>query len=85
MISTMELRQRIEARRRQAEMLLSISTHDTARKQVRRGLRDLKEAVKWLDCDCTTSPVELLLELAAWRLNTVRAMLRSQGPTSGCA
>ena len=85
MISTMEFRQRIEARRQQAEMLLSISTHHTARKQVRLGLRDLKEAMNWLDSYCTTSPVELLLELAAWRLNAVREMLRSQGPTSGCA
>jgi hypothetical protein len=37
-------RRRIDARRGQAEMLLSIATHDTARKQVHLTWRDLEEA-----------------------------------------
>ena len=74
------LRQRIEARRRQAEMLLSIASHDTAKEQVRLGLRDLEEALAWLHREPTASPIQLLLKLATWRLDTVREMLRSGGP-----
>lgn len=41
--------QRIDARRRQAEMLLSLAGHETVKEQFRLGLRDLDEALGWLD------------------------------------
>ena len=74
-----DLRQRIEARRTQAEMLLSIASHDTAKEQVRLGLRDLDEALAWLHRKPSTSPVPLLLDLATWRLNTIMEVLRTEG------
>ena len=80
MTITIDLRQRIDARRRQAEMLLSVASHDTVNEQVRLSLRDLDEALAWLHRKPTASSIHLLLELATWRLETVREMLRSGGP-----
>jgi hypothetical protein len=57
-------------------MLLSIAAHHAAREQVQLALRDLDEAVSWLDRDTSTGPVDLLVDLAAWRLNTIRDVLR---------
>lgn len=73
------LRERIDAKRRQAEMLLSVAGHDTVHEQVRLGLRDLDEALDWLQRKPGTSPVHLLLELATWRLNTVMQTMRTEG------
>ena len=76
---TTDLRERIEAKRRQAEMLLSVASHETVNDQVRLGLRDLDEALHWLHRKPSTSPVHLLLDLATWRLNTAMRMIRSEG------
>ena len=72
------LEQRIDARRRQAEMLLASASHDTMRVQLCLGLRDLDEASEWLHRNADARPVQLLLDLAAWRLNSVVQMLRSE-------
>ena len=60
-------------------MLLSIATHHTAREQVQLALRDLDEAVTWLERDTCVGPVDVLVDLAAWRLNTIREALRERG------
>jgi hypothetical protein len=60
-------------------MLLSIATHHTAREQVQLAGRDLDEALTWLDRGTCIGPVDLLVDLAAWRLNTIREALRDQG------
>jgi hypothetical protein len=60
-------------------MLLAIATHHTAREQVQLALRDLDEAVTWLDRDACIGPVDVLIDLAAWRLNAIRAALRGGG------
>jgi hypothetical protein len=75
-----DLRRRIDAKRRQALMLLSVASHDTVNEQVRLGLRDLDEALAWLHRKPSTSPVHLLIDLAAWRLSTAMQMLRTQDP-----
>jgi hypothetical protein len=80
MAGTINVQERIHARRTQAEMLLSLASHDTANEQVRLSLRDLDEALAWLQRRPTAGSIQLLLELATWRLNTVREMLRSGGP-----
>jgi hypothetical protein len=72
------LEQRIDARRRQAEMLLASASHDTMKVQLCLGLRDLDEASEWLHRDAGARPVHLLLDLAAWRLNSVVQMLRTE-------
>ena len=77
--SNESLRGAIDARRGQAEMLLAIATDHTAREQVQLALRDLDEAMTWLDRDSCIGPVDLLVDLAAWRLNTIRVGLRDQG------
>ena len=77
--STESLRRAIDARRGQAEMLLSIATDHAAREQVQLAKRDLDEALTWLDRDTSIGPVDLLVALAAWRLNTIREALRDQG------
>ena len=77
--SNESLRGAIDARRGQAEMLLAIATHHTAREQVQLALRDLDEAMTWLDRDSCIGAVDLLVDLAAWRLNTIREGLRDQG------
>jgi hypothetical protein len=59
-------------------MLLSIATHHTAREQVQLALRDLDEAVMWLDSDSCIGPVDVLVDLAAWRLDTIREALRDE-------
>ena len=41
--------------------------------------RDLDEALTWLERDTCIGPVDLLVDLAAWRLNTIRSALRDQG------
>ena len=60
-------------------MLLAIATHHTAREQVQLAERDLDEALTWLDRDTSIGPVDLLVDLAAWRLDTIREALRDQG------
>ena len=60
-------------------MLLSIATHPAAREQVQLALRDLDEAVTWLDRDACIGQVDVLVDLAAWRLNTIRDALRNGG------
>jgi hypothetical protein len=77
--STESLRRAIDAKRGQAEMLLSIATDHAAREQVQLAERDLDEALTWLDRDTSIGPVYLLVDLAAWRLNTIREALRDQG------
>ena len=72
-------RRTIQARRGQAEMLLAIATHHAAREQVQLALRDLDEAVTWLESDTCIGPVDVLVDLAAWRLNTIREALRQRG------
>ena len=42
------------------------------------GLRDLDEAVMWLDSDSCIGPVDVLVDLAAWRLDTIREALRDE-------
>ena len=80
MTLTTDLRKRIDAKRRQGLMLLSIeSQDDTVNEHVRLGLRDLDEALDWLHRKPSTSPVHLLLELATWRLNTAMRMIRTEG------
>lgn len=80
MVTTSEvLEQRIDARRRQAEMLLASAIHDTMKVQLCLGLRDLDEASEWLHRNAGTRPVHLLLDLAAWRLNSVVQMLHTAG------
>ena len=79
MTLTTDLRERIDAKRRQAEMLLSVASHDTVNDQVRLGLRDLDEALDWLHRKPSTGPVHLLLELATWRLNTAMRTMRTEG------
>ena len=69
----------LDARRGQAEMLLAIAMHHTAREQVQLAVRDLDEAMTWLDRDSSTSPIGRLLDLAAWRLDIVRYALRDEG------
>ena len=76
---TTDLWERIDAKRREAEMLLSVASHDTVNDQVRLGLRDLDEALEWLHRNPSTSPVHLLLDLATWRLNTAIRLMRSEG------
>ena len=79
MVTTAEvLEQRIDARRRQAEMLLASASQDTMRVQLCLGLRDLDEASEWLHRNVGARPVHLLLDLAAWRLNCVVQMLRTE-------
>jgi hypothetical protein len=63
-------------------MLLSIATHHAAREQVQLALRDLDEAVTWLDRDACMGPIDVLVDLAAWRLNTIREALRDRGADS---
>ena len=75
-----DVQERIQARRRQAEMLLSLASHDTVNEQVRLSLRDLDEALAWLHRRPTCHAIQLLLELASWRLDTVREMLCSGSP-----
>ena len=74
-----DLRRRIEAKRKQAEMLLSVASHDTVNEQVRLGVRDLEEALSWLHRKSGPGPVHLLLDLAAWRLNTAMRLVRTEG------
>ena len=66
----------IQARRGQAEMLLASATHHATREQVQLALRDLDEAMTWLDSNTCVGPVDVLVDLAAWRLNTIRDVLR---------
>ena len=80
MAGTINVQERIHARRTQAEMLLSLASHDTVNEQVRLSLRDLDEALAWLHRTPTAPPIRLLFELASWRLDTVREMLCSGGP-----
>ena len=77
------LEHRIDARRRQADMLLSIATDETLNEQLRLALRDLDEAAWWLHRRANDGPVNLLLDLAAWRLTTAVQMLRMEGAEVG--
>jgi hypothetical protein len=76
----------IQERRQQAAQLMAVATHATVKAQVQLAQRDLDEADSWL-AHATLSGhpailgiVELILELAAWRLNLVQDALRVNGP-----
>ena len=74
-----DLRGRIEAKHRQAEMLLSVASHDTVNEQVRLGMRELEEALSWLQRKPGSGPVHLLFDLATWRLNIAMRLVRTEG------
>ena len=79
---------RVAAQQLEAERLLSTATHSTMRAQVRLASRDLDEALLWLnETDIDSRPsilkiVDLLLDLAAWRLTMVGSSLKAYGPSA---
>ena len=79
-------RPRIEARRAQADLLLSTANHESVKAQIRLGLRDLDEALLWLKRHDSVSPefvegmVRGLLTVSGCRLDGIRALLRTSGP-----
>ena len=76
----------IQERREQAAQLLAVATHRTVKEQVQLAQRDLDEADSWLTHTTLSGHpailgiVELILELATWRLNLVQDALRTNGP-----
>ena len=77
---------RVAAQQVEAERLLSTARHSTMRAQVRLASRDVDEALLWLnETDIDARPsilkiIDLLLDLASWRLTMVDSNLKTYGP-----
>ena len=65
---------------------MAVATNTTVKEQVHLAQRDLDEADSWLAHTTLSGHpailgiVELILELATWRLNLVQDALRVNGP-----
>jgi len=82
----------IHLHRADAEHLLAGARHESMKEQLRLAVRDLDEAEQWITWPGLEQRPELLeiadhiLELAAWRISTVREALDlygSEGPSLG--
>jgi len=76
----------IAIHRAEAQGLLASAQHESTKELLRVAMRDLDEAAEWLDHPVIEDRPDLLgiadhvLELAVWRLKTVREALELYGP-----
>ena len=70
----------IEAKRAEAEQLLTLATHETIRELVRLAIRDLDEAVLWLNHrDVATRIADMTIGFATMRLAMAKKAIDSYG------
>jgi hypothetical protein len=76
----------IETQQAEAVRLMTLAEHDTIKEQVRLAIRDLDEALHWLnEKNVDTRPsilriADLAFGLATWRLTMVKNALDKYGP-----
>jgi len=76
----------IQIKMADADRLMGTATHNVMKEQVRLAVRDLNEGVQWLESEnIKDSPfimgiVDLIIQLASWRLMMVERALQSHGP-----
>ena len=74
----------IEDRYAEGIQLLATAEHETMKEQIHRSSRDLDEARTWLHNEQPQAEalklVDLILELATWRLEIVSRTLKAHGP-----
>jgi len=70
----------IEAKRAEAERLLTLATHETIKELVRLAMRDLDEAVLWLNHrDVATRIADMTIGFATTRLAMAKKAIDSYG------
>jgi hypothetical protein len=70
----------IETKRAEAERLLTLATHDTIKELVRLAIRDLDEAVLWLNHrDVATRIADMTIGFATTRLAMAKKAIDSYG------
>jgi hypothetical protein len=80
------LNRKIEARRAQADLLLTAARHGSVKAEIKRAERDLEEAGVWLNGTGPVSPesalhlVDGMLIAAGRRLDLIRTLLTTSGP-----
>ncbi len=76
----------VDMLRGEVQRLLTAATHRVTQEQVRLASRDLDEAIAWLGQDDFDARwplhrvVDLIINLATWRLRMVRDALQKHGP-----
>lgn len=71
----------IEAKRAEADRLLTLANHETIKELIRLATRDLDEAVLWLNHrDVATRIAEMTIGFATTRLAMAKRAIDSYGP-----